>query len=370
VPESGDDPTDLALRRYRQGDVLLELQSLAMLRMEDDGQSGVLARLFGRVLEARAARTPLRRARLLPGGSFRWLEEPTPNGVVLISQTCDIVQSHLQRPTVQVAKLIQLKGTMAQEAADGRRPRFAAVPNEGGSWFADLEVIGTIDKLALVRLSNRKGVLSENQLRSFAEAVGRRFSRFPFPDEVTEQTDALVKEVQSKYRKETSPLGQVLQQVLQLRLQAHPRWDDPNAVVTLFVICNLGVLPTFENPPDVPPNLAQWLQLDAAGVAGRTPSEIAERLLAASPGSVEAWHLWDQLGRVWARRCSEAKPTGGTGQAHEFHAEVLSADEFNLDRVRSSEVLDVDYLSPPTPTDTPSPSTPTKAPTNDDGAMR
>lgn len=297
----------------------------------------------------------------MPWRPFRWLEEPTPNGVVLISQTCDIVQSHRQRPTVQAAKLIQLRGTMAQEAADGRRPRFAAVPNEGGSFFADLEVIGTIDKLVLVRLSNRKGVLGDYQVRSFAEAVGRRFSRFPFPDEVTEQTDALVKEVQGKYRKESSPLGQVLQQVLQLRLQANPRWDDPNAVVTLFVICHLGVLPTFEDPSDVPADLAQWLQLDAAGVAGRTPSEIAERLLAASPGSVEAWHLWDQLGRVWARRCSEVKPAGGTRQAHEFHAEVLSADEFTLDRVRSSEVLDVDYLSPPTPT---------KAPTNDDESVR
>jgi hypothetical protein len=269
-----------------------------------------------------------------------------------------------------VAKLVQLEGTMAQEAADGRRPRFAAVPNEGAGWFTDLEVIGTMDKFTLVRLSNREGVIGDDQVRSFAEGVGRRFSRFPFPDEVTEQTNALVKEVQSKYRKETSPLGQVLQQVLQLRLQAQPRWDDLNAVVTLFVICNPGVLPTFENPPDVPADLTRWLQLDAAGVASRTPSEIAERLLAASPSSVEASYLWDQLGRVWARRCSEVKPTGGTGKAHEFHAEVLSADEFTLDRVRSSEVLDIDYLSPPTPTDAPSPPAPTKASLNEDEAAR
>jgi hypothetical protein len=355
APESGDDPTDVALRSYRQGDVLPDLLSLAMLRVKDDGQPGFLARLFDLVpgAWARPARTRLRRASLLRGSPFRWVEEPTPDGAVLVSQTCDVVQSYQERPTVQAAKLTQLKSTMAQEATDGRRPRFVAVPNEGANWFADLEVVGTLDKLALVRLSRRDGVLGDDQMRSFAEAVGRRFSRFPFPDEVTEQTNALVREVQAKYRRETSPLGQVLQQVLQLRLQAQPRWDDPNAVVTLFVICNLGVLPTFDNPPDLPVELARWLQPDAAGVAARTPSEIAERLLAASLGSVEAWHLWDQLGRVWARRCSQVKPTRGTGQAHEFQAEVLSADEFTLNRVRSSEILDVDYLSPPPPTKAP-----------------
>jgi hypothetical protein len=61
------------------------------------------------------------------------------------------------------------------------------VPNEGTGWFADLEVIGTIDKLALVRLSRREGVIDDEQVRTFAGAVGRRFSRFPFPDEVAQQ---------------------------------------------------------------------------------------------------------------------------------------------------------------------------------------
>jgi hypothetical protein len=155
--------------------------------------------------------------------------------------------------------------------------------------------------------------------------------------------------VQEKYGKEASPLGQVLQQVLELRLQAHPRWDDADASITLFVICKLGVLPTFDEPREAPDELARWLRPDASGVANRTPSEIAERILNASPGSVEALHLWNQLGRVWARRCSDVTPTHGTRQRHLFDAEVLSANEFSLDRVRSSEILDVDYLSPPMP---------------------
>jgi hypothetical protein len=223
------------------------------------------------------------------------------------------------------------------------------VAREGADWFADLEVIGTIDKLALVRLPRRAGVAGDEQVRRFASAVGRRFSRFPFPDEVAQQIRVLEEEVRSRYRRGTSPLGRVLQQVTELRLEADPQWEDATATIRLVVICNPGVLGTFDQPPQVPRDLAQWLQPDGTGVARRTPTDIAQRLLAASPGSIEAWHLWDQLGRVWARNCSQVNPTEGTGRPHQFEAEVLSADEFTLDRVRRSEILDVDYLSPPTP---------------------
>jgi hypothetical protein len=349
---SGDPPAE-ALRGYRQGDVLPGLTSVALLQVSGDAQLGFLARLLDRVAGRRAARSLFRRTGTSHREALRWVEEPTPDGAVLISQTCDVVRPREERPTVQVAKLVRLQGSMEREAADGRRPRFVEVPNEGTGWFADLEVIGTLDKLALVRLSRCPGVLGDKPVRTFAAAVGRRFARFPFPDEITEQTNALIKEVQSKYRKASSPLGQVLQQVSELRLEARPGWDDPDAVVTLFIICQSGVLPTFDDPPDLPMDLEPWLQQNAAGVATRTPSEIAERLLRASPGSVEAWHLWEQLGRVWAHRCSEARPEGGTGRAHEFHAEVLSEDEFTLDHVHSSEIVDVDYLSPPTPTEAP-----------------
>jgi hypothetical protein len=318
APGSDDASTDLALRSYRQGDVLPKLSSLAMLRVQDDGQS-------------------------------RWVEESAPNGAVIISQTCDVVRPHRERPTVQASKLTQLAGVTEREAAEGRRPRFVAVPNEGTGWFADLEVIGTIDKLALVRLSRREGVIDDEQVRTFAGAVGRRFSRFPFPDEVAQQISVLERDVRSKYGKELSPLGRILRQVMELRLEADPTWEDPDAAIRLVVICNPGVLGTFEQPPQVPTDLAKWLGLDAAAVATRSPTEIAGRLLVASPGSVEAWHLWDQLGHVWARSCSQVNPTEGTGRPHQFDAEVLSADEFTLDRVRRSEILDVDYLSPPTP---------------------
>jgi hypothetical protein len=350
VPESGDDSTDLALQSYRQGDVLPDLRSLATLR----ARRAATLTLGKKLAQAgRALRQVVGRQPLGIKDQSRWVEEPTPNGAVVISQTCDVVRTHRERPTVQAAKLTQLEGDWERQAADGRRPRFVAVPNAGAGWYADLEVIGTIDKRVLVGLSRQEGVVDDEQVRRFAAAVGRNFSRFPFPDEVSEQLKPLVDDVRGKYGSATSPLGRVLQHVMELRLEARPRWDDPDAVITLIVICDPGVLPTFEDPQDVPTNLAQWLRRDSAGITSRSPNDIAVRLLEVSPSSVEAWHLWDQLGRVWARRCSRINPMHGTGTAHEFHAEVLSADEFTLDRVRRSEIVDVDYLSPPTPAEAP-----------------
>jgi hypothetical protein len=345
VPGSGEDSIDLALQSYQQGDVLPDVRSLAAATYRRVLLSALWEQLaqIAQALQQIVGRQPPRTR----DDQSPW--ERTPNGAVIISQTCDVVRSHRERRTIQAAKLVQLAGDTQREATDGRRPRYVAVPNAGANWFADLEAIGTIDKRVLVGLSRQPGVVDDEQIRRFAAAVGRNFSRFPFPDEVSDQLKPLVDDVRRKYGSGRSPLGQVLQQVIELRLEAYPRWDDPNAVITLVVICNPGVLPTFDVPPGLPTRLDQWLNRDAAGVSNRSASAIAERLLTASPGSEESWHLWDQLGRVWAHRCSQVNPRHGTGKPHQFDAEVLSADEFTLDRVRRSEILDVDYLSPPTP---------------------
>jgi hypothetical protein len=214
-----------------------------------------------------------------------------------------VVRSHRERRTIQAAKLVQLTGDTQREASDGRRPRYVAVPNAGANWFADLEAIGTIDKRVLVGLSRQPGVVDDEQVRRFAAAVGRNFSRFPFPDEVSDQLKPLVDDVRRKYGSGRSPLGQVLQQVIELRLEAYPRWDDPNAVITLVVICNPGVLPTFDAPPGLPTRLDQWLNRDAAGVSNRSASAIAERhsrlrQAQRNPGTFGT--SWDVFGRIAA----------------------------------------------------------------------
>lgn len=126
VSGSGDDPTDLALLSYRQGDVLPELRSLAVLRMDDRGRLEVpteqrspslLRRLpFMGVMRGRAGHLL---TRFFGGRPLRWVEQSTSDGAVLISQTCDVVRPRRERPTVQAAKLSRLEAERARAAADG-----------------------------------------------------------------------------------------------------------------------------------------------------------------------------------------------------------------------------------------------------------
>ena len=60
---------------------------------------------------------------------------PAPLGAVVLSQTCDLVQSN--RQTVQLALLVVLPANEVKPARLGRRPRFVAVPGaDGGDTFA------------------------------------------------------------------------------------------------------------------------------------------------------------------------------------------------------------------------------------------
>lgn len=125
-----------------------------------------------------------------------------PDGVVIVSQTCDVVQSN--RSAVQVARLVHLEGSTAVEARDGRRPRYVHVPARGQTAFADLEVIGTMTKVSLAGQERTPGVDADGDVRRFGQAVGRKFNRFPFPDHVVDWLRPLEEIAQSKSQRPQS----------------------------------------------------------------------------------------------------------------------------------------------------------------------
>lgn len=93
---------------------------------------------------------------------------PSPDGVVLLSQTCDIVRD--ERLTVVVGPLCRLEEPERSQAREGKRPRYVAVPELGEDAFVDLDVIGTVDKGELARTPVTKGVdpTNDEQVRDFA----------------------------------------------------------------------------------------------------------------------------------------------------------------------------------------------------------
>ena len=115
VPGSGEDSIDLALQSYQQGDVLPDVRSLAAAPYRRVLLSALWEQLaqIAQALQQIVARQPPRTR----DDQSPW--ERTPDGVVIISQTCDVVRSHRERRTIQAAKLVQLTGDTQREASDG-----------------------------------------------------------------------------------------------------------------------------------------------------------------------------------------------------------------------------------------------------------
>lgn len=273
---------------------------------------------------------------------------PTPDGAVVVSQTCDVVQS--SRLAVQLAPLVRLSGITAEEARDGKWPRYVYLPELGEGGFADLEVVATVEKPALRGRRHLRGVVADDDVRRFSLAVGRKFSRFAFPDEVVAWLHPLEEVALSKTRRSTSPEGRAFARVEQLRIESETGWGSPPYELVLAVVVTPGELPMFPDDelPTMPDALRRDLYDENTGALRKTAGEIAQKLDRTSD-PVERYFLWMSLGAAWAAKC---QPRGRVlpevrSAVSSLRAEVVSADEYSLARVLRSEVLDLDHLSAP-----------------------
>lgn len=273
-------------------------------------------------------------------------------GVVVISQTCDIVQP--SRPNVVVAKIVDADMETVEGAKEGKRPRFVHFTREGQDYFADLEYVATVSKaqLALAVVAGHSFDGDKKSARKFSLGVGRRFTRYPFPDHITPWVTPLRKEIQSKHSDPAKALGRALNVALQIRIESSG-WDRSPMALSLHLILPRTTLPPFDEISDFTPTpeLMKWLS------DGRPPGEIADRLYPQgfdSEGlSAEDRHaLWSALAESLASKCKpsnkDAKDLAVAGAVSTVTGQVWSEGEFTFDHFRRSEELDLDHLSPPT----------------------
>jgi hypothetical protein len=231
-------------------------------------------------------------------------------------------------------------------------PRSYICPAIGDNAFADLSVVGTVSKHLTAAHAPRRGVDTDADVRRLGQALGRKFSRFAFPNEVVPWLAPLERIISSKAVRPGSPEGQVLSLVDELRIEASPGWMSASPwELTLVVIVRAGALPWFSEAdlPDLPDTLAAWLRNERGELNQQVP-ELANRLMSTSDPAERYW-LWQTIGEAWAARCV---PAGEWQQSvHDAVAsvvgEVVAADEYTYDRFRRSERLDLDHLSEPLP---------------------
>lgn len=262
----------------------------------------------------------------------------TPTGVAIISQTCDVVRS---TPSTILVAPIGCDGKIAREASLGRRPRHVAIPALGNDRYVDLDVVATVPKDVLNGLRPRHGVEGDRQARDFSRAVGRRFSRFAFPDRFVPQIDPLVRKLRSKSRSAGSEGNLLNKHVRELRVEAYPGWSKPPYSVTLAVLVHPTILPSYgdDPPPPMPAPLRAWLD-----EARRSPADLADHLLDDGLDDASLYHLWQRLGEEWLALCRRVDDP-----VADISIEIVAVDEYTYDRVLVSEQLDLDHLSPPIP---------------------
>ncbi len=292
---------------------------------------------------------------LVGDGTHQWVS--TPEGVAILSQTCDLVRD--DPPTVVVAPVVRLTPAQSAGARDGRRSAVVPLRALGDGCYVDMRQAYSVTKEHLISLARTRGVLSDADVSEFGRLLGRRYSRFPFPDELVYWLRPLQKVAESKHSKPESAEGRAFRHVLDLRLENGAPWERPPLALTLAVIVESGVVPVFpgDDLPDIPGDLAAWLrpkgQLQSADA-------IAKRLDAAVDPVERHW-LWQAIGEAWASKCrpsdsdlkdldeSDRQRINGIVLNQEIASDVTSEDEYSLFRYRRSEALDLDYLSPSVP---------------------
>ncbi len=164
------------------------------------------------------------------------LPEQEVAGLVVVTQTCDIVRGCTERPYIEVCPLVAVDDQKLEDIEKGRRPSYVHIPMlMRQKLVADLDRTMTVEKPVLAKWERVPGWNSDEEARSFARALARKRARFAFPDAFTEYVDPLRKRLSKKHDKGT-PEGDALRALREIRVQASPSWDSPSVALTFWFI--------------------------------------------------------------------------------------------------------------------------------------
>src|SRR5579872_2555403 len=221
-----DSEADTALRNWRQGDVCLDA-GLEFIHVADLSQPGSPA-------ASHAAGLLQEQGDQLPIEPVPIIEEVT--GFVVLSQTCDIVRSYVQRPYVEVSPLISVSDECLEDVRCLRRPAFGYIPATAGRLLvADLDRVMTIEKTVVATWHRVPGWITDDQARAFSEVLSRKRMRFAFPDDFVAITGKLQERLRRRHNRQ-HPEGAHLRALREIRVRAAPAWDSDQVSLGFWFI--------------------------------------------------------------------------------------------------------------------------------------
>jgi hypothetical protein len=202
---------DEALQHWRQGDITFD------------------ARWFVHAGDASAALTPAAAEATGEGPEALTTEV---DGLVVVTQTCDVVRSCAERPFVEVSPLVVVDDDKLREIQRARRPANLYLPAcAARRLVGDLDRVMTVEKSVVAGWTRTLGWNSDDEGRAIAQALARKRARPAFPDDFVTAAKKIVVQLAKKHDKD-SVEGRALRELSEIRVNASPSWDA--ASVSLF----------------------------------------------------------------------------------------------------------------------------------------
>jgi hypothetical protein len=164
------------------------------------------------------------------------LAETQVLGLVVATQTCDVVRSCLERPFIEVCPLVEVPDADLQQIERGRRPRYGYVSQLADRRLvADLDRTMTVEKPVVAKWERTAGWSTDAQARAFAASLARKRVRFAFPDDFTALAATLQSRLTEKHDKQSDE-GSALRTLREIRVHAAPSWDDQRVTLTFWFV--------------------------------------------------------------------------------------------------------------------------------------
>ena len=157
------------------------------------------------------------------------------SGVVVLTQTCDLIRDSADRPHFHVAALVPANSDEIEQIRQFGRPRFVYVPQCASMGLVgDLDLVTSYTKSVLTGWTRLPAPAEADARRDFGYATGRHRSRVAFPDRWAAELDKLRSWLRSKSQK-SSPEGIFASAIEQMRIVANDT-DCPDEAEILCLI--------------------------------------------------------------------------------------------------------------------------------------
>lgn len=228
---------DACMKAWRQGDVILSA-----------------ATPFLHLADLRRPMTPGSSKLALEGNEGIWHVSVDVLGLVVVTQTCDLIRSCADRPYVEVSPLAEINANDIANVQRFRVPRYLPLRGlEREDLAADLDRVMTVEKGLLVALDGARnpGVEDGDQARELSEAIGRKRSRAAFPELFAQAVSPMRDRVNKKHGRRESDEGKFLRAVKEIRVRAIESWAADQVEVELLFL--------FEREAQIPSDAPKWV---------------------------------------------------------------------------------------------------------------